>query len=749
MHKIARRLRPATRGAAIFHGRIHHVNGFQYPSRAAFRCTHSGSNGETGGTVNGNETSLEENRDGSGGLDGVGFSGEKAQKKGEEEVVSAVPEVEQHEVDIAEKEQPHLTETGGIIRKVLHLPHDDTLAQQNSPKKQKSNIIRKVGARAISPREAARIQQRISKGAVEWSDVIKPLSKPTKREPAIDRARDRIEQEKKDPPYHIMTRSCTLECEFPEQTTKEDLLTALRSVKFTAKNQDLWAKKVGRQAVVLLFTPSFAALVENDVTFVPDVLKALTKNSPRANEESKAKEELLEIDVVCACVDGLAPGPEMLPISVGRRPKEGFSILHGPECNSIYPLWNENEIPPSRSPSMQSSITLRKGLTGASDLTLPLANTLFKTGRLSTLLVSRWEYKPSRDIFFAIKHPVERTNAIINIFQDVVQQLPKSFIPAVALTPARPIVSGLGNIVRTIDFGGEEGIGPASRELESTVTKYLDTMGYGNTTIDVWALVIPPSSVSTKAEPGSHMQARRSLTAAVDEVQSKWMATDNLSRESSFVGSWIPKGNAKFCRVLSGGGGWGAKQGLLSLDPQTTYSEIPEARFDFSGGSLEEQQTSALGNIAQEGAYIQFFVARRNTLKEMPVYDRSAYKVLMRQSAVFGAVPSTVDDVPTPPREINKESTDTPTPPFIIRRGHFGLVSEAGMFVRHGPHHKPGQPPMPDSFTKVDMPYSYFYIDYKSSKELEKEPSIRMVHAAKRDLFRRVVMQRSTVHPLA
>jgi len=239
----------------------------------------------------------------------------------------------------------------------------------------------------------------------------------------------------------------------------------------------------------------------------------------------------------------------MLPISVGTRPKEGFSILYGQERKTISPLWKNDEVPPSRSPSMQSSITLRKGLTGPSDLTLPLANTLFKTGRLSTLLVSRWEYKPSEDTFFAIEQPAERANVVINVFPDVVHQLPKSFIPAVALTPARPIVSGLGNIVRTIDFGGEEGTGPASRELESTVTKYLNTMGYGNTTIDVWALITPPDSGSKKAKPDAPVHPLKSLTATADDIQSKWLAPDNLGKESSLVGRCIPKGNARFCRV--------------------------------------------------------------------------------------------------------------------------------------------------------------------------------------------------------
>lgn len=119
--------------------------------------------------------------------------------------------------------------------------------------------------------------------------------------------------------------------------------------------------------------------------------------------------------------------------------------------------------------------------------------------------------------------------------------------------------------------------------------------------------------------------------------------------------------------------------------------------------------------------------------------DSSDDTIFMRRSVVFGAVPSTVDDTPTPRTELNTNSTDTTASPFITRLGHFGFVSESGMFVRHGPHHAASKPPAPDSFTKVDMPYSYFYVHYKRAKKPEKEPTIRKLNAEKRDLLRRVV----------
>ncbi|KAK0100316.1 hypothetical protein ONS95_008273 [Cadophora gregata] len=756
MSRLTHHLRQATRNVAIVPRRIHHVNWFN--SRVFSRRIHQEYARETGRIVGSDETRSEGNKDGS-----VGFGVEEPSGKPTGEKVELLkqgaltPDTDgtppiskyrdqQEFVDVETVQQSGLNTRPNLSDAVAH-PRlgrsDRNESFQNSEqtegpkirrtlsKKQNTKIIRRLSRVVNSTREEARTKHLLVKAGVTSSDIINPLPQPTEEHLAMEG-----EQNEKVDLYQMAKRSCTLECEFPEKTMKEDLLAAIKALEPPA-----W-KVAGYQSVVLLFTPSFAAMVENDATFVPDVLKALTFKRQWIYEISKIQTRL-KVDVVCACVDGLSPVPEILLASVGTRQKEGFSILYGPECEPIYSPPNEIERPPSSSPSMQSSVTIRKGQKTSADITLPLANTLFKTGRLSTLLVSSWEYNHDQKDFFAVKEPVERENVVIKMFEEVEQTLPKSFIPAIALTPLRPIVSGLGNIVRTIDFGGEEGIGPASRELESTVTKYLNTMGYGNTTIDVWALVVPPESGSTSLKMGSHNPIPKPLSFTVEELQRQWLVSNNMSQYSQ-LGRLIPNMSAQLCRVLSGGGGWGAKQGLLSLDPQTTYSEVPEARFDFSGGSLEEQQNSALGNIAQEGALIQFFVARRDPSphKYQPRVDCiEGRKPSMRQSAVFGAVPSTVDDIPTPAPETSEESTDKPRDPFTFRYGHFGFVSESGMFVRHSQHPTPDQPLPPDSFAKVDLPYSYFYNDYRKPKpknEQEQKLVIRKVPYIRKDLIRRI-----------
>jgi hypothetical protein len=177
------------------------------------------------------------------------------------------------------------------------------------------------------------------------------------------------------------------------------------------------------------------------------------------------------------------------------------------------------------------------------------------------------------------------------------------------------------------------------------------------------------------------------------------------SNSSDYIAYYIEKG-ATLCRVLSGGGGWGAKQGLLSLDPQATYNTVGEARFDFSDGTLEEQQTSALGNTAKEGDYIQFFTAQPSKTEA----DKAVYKNTNLQytnsdvkSSVIGAVPSTIDELPGPLVD-DTQQQQSRIPLTHIRMGHFGFVSESGMFLSQ----KTGNP----IATKIDLPYSYFTVNH-------------------------------------
>lgn len=130
-----------------------------------------------------------------------------------------------------------------------------------------------------------------------------------------------------------------------------------------------------------------------------------------------------------------------------------------------------------------------------------------------------------------------------------------------------------------------------------------------------------------------------------------------------------------------------------SLDPQTTYSTADDARFDFSSGSVEEQQASALGNIARPNDFIQFFIATPEVSNPQATYSLGEQRDL-----VLGTVPSTIDDIPS----IGSTTPGNPEHNEIGLMGHFGAVSESGIYLFSKTSHR-----SPAVETKLDIPHSY------------------------------------------
>jgi len=195
------------------------------------------------------------------------------------------------------------------------------------------------------------------------------------------------------------------------------------------------------------------------------------------------------------------------------------------------------------------------------------------------------------------------------------------------------------------------------------------------------------------------------LSVNVHDVKSAW--TDDT--DATLIGRWIDKG-AKFCRVLSGGGGWGIKQGLLSLDPQTVYGTVNEPQYDYSTQTLQGQQASALGNLAAPGSTIQFFLADNKSSSEPSARFMLPRGVLQR-SAVIEAVPSTIDDIPDA-----SEKLGTPSKARCkIYPGHFGAASESGLYLETPITSLTVQGPKARIVsTKIDLPYSSVFQDTAS-----------------------------------
>ena len=355
---------------------------------------------------------------------------------------------------------------------------------------------------------------------------------------------DDTERRSKRPP--MVCRQLTIEAKLPDLTvsfshglpsfnrfalicgqTKSEILTCSKKLRMSGGQWVRFCER-GRQAVVILGTPSFASWLEDDEVFIPKLLESITRPSLKASTPTV-------IEVICACVDGLSPHFDSFHNLRGKHPVEGFSLLHGTRNDILPKLWSASDVPATESSVLNSTITFSRSKRNTT-VTLPLANTLFKTGKQSTLLVAKWEARNGSYVKTASE---QRRDVAVNVFGRLEPGIPRSIIPAVPLTPARRIISGLGNIVRQLDFG-DDGIGPASRELEKNVYEYLELKGRSNSTISVWALIVPENTQAGRT-------SRRMERLLVDEISVKRLWTKSHPR-TDYVGHMIGKG-ATFYRV--------------------------------------------------------------------------------------------------------------------------------------------------------------------------------------------------------
>ncbi|CAG8950329.1 hypothetical protein HYFRA_00006822 [Hymenoscyphus fraxineus] len=481
----------------------------------------------------------------------------------------------------------------------------------------------------------------------------------------------------------LRSSQATIVAYTPNAFVKNKMLAYLRG-RFRTGTASYEARQTHPWAVVILATPQFAAWLE-EPTFISDVLVSLTK----AQTEGFPP---LELDVVCACVDKVAYTVNFLrsASAANSRDRSGISILQGRSDVLLPGLWDDQVNPQTHTTELLSTITVASSQDDSIKIDMPLANTLFTNGRKSTLLISRWQHKDPESIrrsFVQIKS-AEKLNQVVNALDDMAIDRPHMLVRVTPLTPARPITSGLGNIVRQIDFGNND-IGPASRELEAVVNKRMKTLPKERKNLEVWALIVPEAIVS-QASP----EMRKHLSS-VDVGKL-------LDLDGGAVVYWVNRG-AKFCRVVSGGGGWGDKEGLLSLDPQTTYSPIENSELEFPNQTIEEQKTSALGNIAEPGSLIQFFTRRKASEHERTSILQSSvqHQHTFEKSVVFGAVTDTVDTTEEKVPEKKVPEIDTKV---IFYAGMFGFQSSSGMFLRQRP-----QPDGSEFTTKIGMPGSYVY----------------------------------------
>ncbi|KZF23664.1 hypothetical protein L228DRAFT_122023 [Xylona heveae TC161] len=313
---------------------------------------------------------------------------------------------------------------------------------------------------------------------------------------------------------------------------------------------------------------------------------------------------------------------------------------------------------------------------------VPLANTLFQTGNQSTLSTSKWVLQPGSSGFSCLEKSEPASLAINLPGQSTTAELAKTTynVPIFAVTPPRELGAAMGNIIRQLIFDKSV---PASEELERALTEYFASQKLPQQALSVWALVIPRAVFSQLKEGQGPETSSDTIFQPAEPFKTGSDSWEPL--QSSIIGTYIEAG-AHMHRVLSGGGGWGQKRGLLSLDPHVSYN--PEEEHSWSG-QIEERfsEPKELAGVASPGDFIQFFVSPTNLSTPLPANDPgdnsnlagdSLQRHVVSSSLVFGTTFSAIDETPT---TWTSEASQSGQSDLIVSP-HFGALSQQGISLK-------------------------------------------------------------------
>ncbi len=483
--------------------------------------------------------------------------------------------------------------------------------------------------------------------------------------------------------------------------------------------------------VVLLLTPSLMYLLSEDDAFISRSLTHIFKERPSTTAHA--------YDAIIAVVDKLPTietrAHELRPHGQRQESnnfpdsgREGLAILVGSSEPHAPDLWEpRSENRPVDNMSIQQKSTISFLLDplvefNASDLSsvrkdrlfhykfgpqqnvlstrtfeVPLANTIFQNGQTSTMYISSWTHESASNVLVRTTK-VSIQNQLVKVPRriDTTRRGRMAFtIPLKSLTVPRQVAAAVGNIIRRVHLTDRtsEAV-PASEELERQIAALPAAafLGVEKQRLTVWALVTP---------------------------RGRWTSEPTLPVKT--LHDMLEQGS-RLHRVLSGGGGWGQKQGLLSLDPESTYCTdlTPDTQSYGTGESFGQEQKDAWGEVVKPGDLVQFFIPPQKVLsaarEAKPLGDAAinAAKIPPVTTVEFGTIPSTIDNMaeaPLPEADVPKSAD------IEVAVNCFGALSEQGvsmsikMFsnVSDGSDewvgaHRMGQVVQ----SKVDVPYSKF-----------------------------------------
>jgi hypothetical protein len=499
----------------------------------------------------------------------------------------------------------------------------------------------------------------------------------------------------------------------PKTTAIVNLLDAVRidaeaSTASTALSSPLLA---------LFLTPSFANQVNLSALPLQFISRALQQDAFQAQS----------LDAIVAIVDRL---PDANGSQFGH---EGFTYAFLPNPKKAFrPSQTLLQTAAQKPGSINFNLVLDSAET---TVQVPLSHTVFSTGMPSTLIHAHYSTRNATGQLQLEKETFLESETLPFTLGDM-PPFVHYHTPLVPLTPARPVANSMGNIVRkllphswqaamhltdlTRQADETQSLLPASEELERAVTKYFESMSIPPAAVQVWALIIP--RLIGGEEISGQGAAGALLSLQEERIEASWKGVapggqeaHHSNKTSEAILSILKKGG-RLCKVLSGGGGWGKKAGLVSLDPDLEYSTRElrgDSGWNFSfgedegGSGIIQQQREALGEMINEGDSIMFLLAPQmeessshDALSQVAEADISGAASAQIPTITFGPIPSTIDQIPSESSAAKVSGASTSS---IRHMPHmFGILSEGGMAISRRSNDMWG---VSETKSKLDVPF--------------------------------------------
>ncbi len=461
------------------------------------------------------------------------------------------------------------------------------------------------------------------------------------------------------------------------------------------------------KTIVLLATPSFARFLDPD-TFLKPLLEKLFGNVTATTGE----ELRIIVNTAAAVVDAI-PVPRSRDIHPESQIAQGLALLMTGDmfASARDASANEGNDHPAIiefvSRDSKSYLTISSRNTSR-HISLQVANTLFLNGQRDTMLHHVW------DIYLGDSGPkIQRDDTSRARYLRVpLTCSPDSFlhghVPLRGLTPERVISRCMGNVLAEIEIDGKSV--PASQELEEAVTKHVASEPGGGPVL-VYALIRPPG-MRPATEQAKRDAGVKSISAVLSEI---WRG-------------------ARLHKVTGGGGGWGKKKGLLSLDTAVDL-KAGEAKtmlfpdLDDDDSTPFEMKSQAM---IPEGSTIEFLLHIKEEIRQTEAHfsnpeDPPPWDRISKRKWVFGTASPAEHPKLRAAKDFNRDDFSG----VMFLPDFFGMVSYGNVAL--GSDETPGRvewyvpdsPPLKVFRTRLDVPDSRLIMKSRASPAKELLPSAK------------------------